>query len=236
MSRADAPAPPAAPPPARPPAVIAIDGPAASGKSTTARAVAIALDFRHADSGAFYRAITAARLRTDRDDATWTEDSLLAAAASVSARPVDGTFAVLVHGQDAGDELRSIDVTSRVSRVARMPRVRAWVNDAVRACARDGPIVVDGRDMGTAVFPDATLKVWLVADVPERARRRSVEMLGRLPTDDELARESEALTTRDARDATQTQPAADAVRLDTTRLSREEQVAAIVAMARERLK
>lgn len=217
------------------PVVIAIDGPAASGKSTTARAVALALGFRHADSGAFYRAITAARYRVDRDEASWTEDSVLAVAPRVSARPGNGTFVVLIDGQDATDELRGADVTARVSLIARMPGVRAWVNDAVRRCAQDGPIVVDGRDMGTAVFPGAMLKVWLVAEVPERARRRSMEMLGRLPTDAELAKEADALAARDARDSTQTQPAADAVHLDTTRLSREEQVAAIVAMARERL-
>jgi cytidylate kinase len=106
----------------------------------------------------------------------------------------------------------------------------------MRECATAGPIVVDGRDMGTAVFPDALLKIWLVAETTERARRRSVEILGRVPSDEELAREATDLAARDVRDATQTKPAADAVTVDTTRLTPPEQVARIVALARERIR
>jgi cytidylate kinase len=215
--------------------VIAIDGPAASGKSSTARAVAAALGFRHADSGALYRAVTAARLRSGDAPDTWTEASVLDAARAVTVHPVGGVFEVRIAGVPAEAELRGEAVTAQVSRVARMPGVRAWVNARMGECAAMGPVVVDGRDMGTAVFPDAALKVWLVASTVERARRRSVEMLGRAPTDEELATEAGALEARDERDARQTRAAADAVEVDTTRLTQAEQVARIVALARERL-
>jgi cytidylate kinase len=142
---------------------------------------------------------------------------------------------VRIAGQEAEAELRGSSVTGAVSTVARMSGVRTWVNARMRECAAHGPIVVDGRDMGTAVFPDAPLKVWLVADPAVRARRRSLEMLGRLPSDEELARAAADLAARDAKDATQTKPAADAVLVDTTRLTPDEQVSRIVALARERL-
>jgi cytidylate kinase len=123
-------------------------------------------------------------------------------------------------------------VTSHVSLVAQMEPVRLWVNESVRACAESQSVVVDGRDMGTAVFPDATLKVFLVADPWERARRRLVQRLGRRPSDDEVAEETDVLVQRDAKDATQTAQAKDAVLLDTTYLTQEEQVERIVALAR----
>ncbi|MEA3247378.1 MAG: (d)CMP kinase [Gemmatimonadota bacterium] len=222
-------------PPADHHPVIAIDGPAASGKASPARAVAAALGFRHADSGALYRAVTAARLQMGGAPDAWTEASVLEAARAVAVHPAGGVFDVRVAGAPAEAELRGEAVTAQVSRVARMPGVRAWVNERMRECATMGPIVVDGRDMGTAVFPDAALKVWLVASTTERARRRSVEMLGRVPTDEELAAEAGQLEARDARDSRQTRPAAEAVEVDTTRLTPDEQVAHIVALARDRL-
>jgi len=116
--------------------------------------------------------------------------------------------------------------------VARMPDVRAWVNDRVREAASQHDVVVDGRDMGTAVFPDAPLKIFLIADPWERARRRLIQRLGRGPGDDEIAAETDQIVQRDAKDATQTVQAADAVLLDTTYLTQAEQVERIVALAR----
>ncbi len=215
--------------------MIAIDGPAASGKSSTARAVAAALGFRQADSGALYRAATAARLRVAGAPDSWTEASVLDAARVVRVRPAAGAFEVLIDGDLADAEMRGAPVTAQVSRVAAMPGVRAWVNERMRECAAMGSIVVDGRDMGTVVFPDATLKVWLVASTVERARRRSAELLGRMPSEEEHALEAAQLEARDVRDSRQSQPAADAVRIDTTLLTPEEQAARIVALARQRL-
>jgi cytidylate kinase len=113
-----------------------------------------------------------------------------------------------------------------------MSEVRAWVNERVRECAESYDVVVDGRDMGTAVFPDASLKIFLVADPWERARRRLTQRLGRRPTDDEVAEETDLLVQRDAKDETQTAQAKDAVLLDTTYLTQEEQVERIVALAK----
>jgi len=215
--------------------VVAIDGPAASGKSSTARQVALALGIRRADSGAIYRAVTAARLRGGDSPAAWTDQSVLDAASAVTVVPVAGAFEVQIDGMAADAELRGQAVTSTVSRVASMPAVRSWVNSLMRACARDGAIVVDGRDMGTAVFPDAAVKIWLVADVNVRAKRRSLEMRGVYPDDEELSRAANDLTVRDAADARQTQPAPDAIVIDTSLLTPSEQVARIVALANERI-
>ena len=113
-----------------------------------------------------------------------------------------------------------------------MPRVRAWVNERVRAAALQRDVVVDGRDIGTTVFPNADLKVFLVADPWERARRRLTQRLGRRPTDGEVAEETDRLVHRDAQDATQTVQAKDAVLIDTTSLTQSEQVDRIVALAR----
>ncbi len=173
--------------------VIAIDGPAASGKSSTAELVARALGFRHADSGALYRTETARRIGVP--------------------------------------DIRSPLVTAEVSRVAQLPEVRAMVNDELHRIAQLENVVVDGRDIGAVVFPDAQLKVFLVADPSERARRRLIQRLGRTPSGEELQEEVALLVARDARDASHTLQPSDAVLVDTTHLTQEEQVRQIVSLA-----
>lgn len=212
--------------------VIAIDGPAASGKSSTAQWVAERLQFRHVDSGSLYRALTAAMLCTSAPTGEWTGATLVAQGDRITLRPESTSFTVLLDGEPAEDELRGSRVTEHVSLVARVPDARAWVNDRVREAAAEHDVVVDGRDMGTAVFPDASLKIFLIADPWERARRRLMQRLGRRPADSEIAEETDQLVQRDSRDATQTVQAADAVLLDTTYLTQEEQVERIVALAR----
>jgi len=213
-------------------AAIAIDGPAASGKSSTAKAVARELGYRHVDSGSLYRAATAARLRRDTDSALWTEDSVLDAARAVTLSPAENGFVPLLNNRLADDEMRGEAVTNRVSLVARMPRVREWVNAQVRNAARDNDVVVDGRDIGTVVFPNATLKIFLVAAPEERARRRVLERTGHEPTEVELFDESARILLRDELDATQSERAPDAVVIDTTELAQPEQIAKIVKLAR----
>lgn len=220
----------------RRPLVVAIDGPAASGKSSTARWVARELGFRHVDSGSLYRAATAAMLRRGDDPATWTEDGVLAAAAAVTLVPGETTFHPHLDGVDVEEEIRGTAVTANVSRVAQMPRVRAWVNARVQEAAEALPVVVDGRDMGTAVFPRARVKIFLVADSWERAKRRLIQRLERLPTEAEIAAETDALARRDAKDEAQTQRAPDAILIDTTYLTQEEQVERIVALARSAMR
>ena len=212
--------------------VIAIDGPAASGKSSTAQWVADSLGYVHVDSGALYRAATACRARMGGAPETWTEPSVLEAASRVTLRMVGTWLEPLIDGVPAEAEIRGSAITAAVSRVAQMPRVRAWVNERVRATADEFDVVVDGRDIGTVVFPDAPLKIFLVADPWERARRRLTQRLERRPADEEIAAETEMLVRRDARDATQTVQAKDAVLIDTTYLTQADQVERIVALAR----
>jgi cytidylate kinase len=212
--------------------VIAIDGPAASGKSSTAQWVARILGYRHVDSGALYRAATAAILRTDPAAGSWTPDRVLDAAGQVTLAETPLSFEPRIGGQRVDEEIRSPEVTRHVSRVAQMMPVRQWVNERLRAVARRYDVVVDGRDMGTAVFPRADLKVYLVADPWERARRRLTQRLQRRPSDEEIAEETDRLVQRDATDATQSLQARGAVLVDTTYLTQPEQVERIVALAR----
>ncbi|HET7621405.1 MAG TPA: (d)CMP kinase [Gemmatimonadaceae bacterium] len=212
--------------------VVAIDGPAASGKSSTARMVAERLGFCHVDSGSLYRAATAAALRRSGNADAWSEEDVRRAVAGLTLRAVVGAVVPVLEGEPLGEELRSAEVTRHVSRVAQMPRIREWVNELVRASASSHSVVVDGRDIGTVVFPRADLKVFLVADPWERARRRLRQRSGRDPSEEEIAAETERLVQRDARDATQTVQAKDAVLIDTTHLTQEAQVERIVALAK----
>jgi len=211
--------------------VIAIDGPAASGKSSTSQWVAKRLGVRHVDSGAFYRALTAAALRSGLPAEQWTEASVLSHAPRIGQALTERSVVPTLDGDTADAELRGSAVTAEVSRIARMPAARVWVNDRVRVAGASSNVVVDGRDIGTVVFPDASLKVFLIADPWERARRRLVQRLERRPTDVEIAEETEALVARDAKDATQSRPDPAAVTIDTTTLTQEEQVERIVALA-----
>jgi cytidylate kinase len=217
--------------------IIAIDGPAGSGKSSTARAVAQRLGFRHLDSGAFYRAITCAAMKRGLPASDWTglsaeqlEDL------NVEGRAAGRGFRMFIDGVDASRQIREADVNANVSAMARVPAVRDWLLDTLRAAARSHDLVADGRDMGTVVFPGAELKVFLVADSAERARRRLLQM--GLPTDDasldaEILRIEERDRTDASRAAAPLRQADDARVLDTTGLSFDEQVERIVAWARQ---
>ena len=136
-------------------------------------------------------------------------------------------------GRSVEEEIRNDRVTQNVSAVAKMRRVREWVNECVRSAAADHNVVADGRDMGTAVFPKARLKIFLIADAEVRARRRLLQK-GEEITPERLAEETRAITERDRRDSAQTAPAADAVVIDSTSLSQQEQVGKIVALAADR--
>jgi len=216
------------------PLVVTIDGPAASGKSSTARMVAERLGARHVDSGALYRAATAAALRGGGDPTLWTEAAVLERASHVALAPGPTTFVATIDGAPCETELRTEAVDALVSVVARMEHVRLWVNEQVRLAASASEVVVDGRDMGTVVFPEAALKVWLVALPSERARRRILQRTGRQPGADLLESETAELELRDRRDSLQTKPAADAIWIDGTGISQEEQVHRIVELALER--
>ena len=213
------------------PFAITIDGPAASGKTSTAYQVAEALHFHHVDSGALYRAATAAALRA-RPGGGWDEQEVLDAAEIVRMEPRKAAFTPLLDGKDAEEEIRGDTVTANVSVVAKMPRVRDWVNAQVRQLADLHDVVVDGRDIGAVVLPNARVKVFLLADERERGRRRLRQRLGREGTASELDEEVARLAKRDSLDAVQTAPAPEAVLLDTSDMSQAEQVQQIIDLAR----
>ncbi len=214
--------------------MIAIDGPAASGKSSTAQLVADKLGYLHVDSGSLYRAATAAALRRENDPGRWSDDLVLDAARPVELRAARTSFYPLLDGRALEEEIRGDEVTRNVSRVAQMERVRDWVNGLVRKSAESRNVVVDGRDMGTVVFPDADLKIFLVADTRERALRRLRQRGEESAADQAVADETARLEERDTRDAKQTVPATDAVIIDTTALTQAEQVEQIVTLSRQR--
>lgn len=217
--------------------VIAIDGPAASGKSSTAQAVADALGFTHLDSGALYRGATLVGLQLPTEDPAVLVPALDRYRLSLHH---DGSrFTVWLAGAPVEQEIRAPEVTSRVSAVSALPPVRDWVNQRLRGVADAGhALVVDGRDIGTVVFPDAGLKVFLTASPRTRASRRLAQR-GEGETPAVLEREAAALALRDEADSRRAvaplKIAADAVPLDGTGLSFEAQVAEIVRLARERL-
>ena len=195
--------------------------------------VAERLGYLHVDSGSLYRAATAAILRRSSDASQWTEQAVLDAARPIELRPARTSFYPAIEGRAIEDEIRGPDVTRNVSRVAQMPRVREWVNDKVRAAASSKDVVVDGRDMGTVVFPQADLKIFLVADSRERAARR-LRQRGTPTSQQTLDDETIRIMERDALDARQTVPAPDAVVIDTTGLTQQEQVEQIVILSNQR--
>lgn len=218
------------------PVVIAVDGPAASGKSTAARGTARRLGFHHLSSGLLYRAVTWAALRGGWPD-PGPEFRRRLDALDLELVPRDAGFGVRVEGADPGGALAAGAVVDRVSEISARPAVRRKVNELVRAEARRRDLVCDGRDVGTTVFPDAELKVYLVASADERARRR-LEERGEQVTPRALRRESERIGGRDeydaSRDVSPLRAADDAVRIDTTDMAPEEVVDRIVEEARDR--
>lgn len=222
--------------------IIAIDGPAASGKSSTALAVAQALGFAHLDSGALYRGVTLVGIR-DLGAAPGAEidaNRLLLAAERRGLRLLfDGSgYATYLGGEPVDGVLRTPQVTALVSAISALPEVREWVNQQLRALATAGQsVVVDGRDIGTVVFPDATLKVFLTASPATRAERR-LRQRGQAVDPAVLARETAALAARDEADSRRTvaplRRAADAIPVDGTSLDFVRQVEQIVRLAGER--
>lgn len=216
-------------------AVIAIDGPAASGKSTTAREVANRLGFVHVNSGLFYRAITWAVLEKGWADPA----SLRRGVAALEIEPIvgPGWLDVRVMGRRPGAELQGRQVSARVSEISAHGFVRDRVLSLLRATAEATDVVCDGRDIGSVVFPDASLKIFLVADVRERARRRLLDY-DTDPTEAAVAVEADRLAARDRADSTRARAplirAPDAVEIDTTGIRPEAVVQRILELARQR--
>lgn len=223
--------------------VVAIDGPAGTGKSTTARRVAAALGWGYVDSGAFYRVAALLALRRELDLADAHDQRALRGAldaARIEQDSVGGRLHTWVDGEDVTDAIRSPAVTAVVPRVADDPELRAIVNEALRHRADEGPVVIDGRDIGTVVFPDAFLKLYLDASIEERARRRAaeVEPLDRATDPSVLASYAQAIAERDRADRARARgalaAAPDAVHVDTNDLDLDTQIARVLQLLRER--
>ena len=209
--------------------VIAIDGPSGAGKGTVARRVADRLGYRHVDTGAMYRAVAWAAV--ERGIAL-DDEAAVAALADRARIEVDATR-VAIDGVDITTLIRTPVVDRAASLVARLPGVRAILVAQQRAMAGDGNLVMEGRDIGTVVFPEAPVKIYLDADPAERARRRAHDPAHQSGSFS-VAAVATALADRDASDRSRaTSPlsmAADAVRLDTTRMTIAEAVARVLAL------
>ncbi|MDZ7372529.1 MAG: (d)CMP kinase [candidate division KSB1 bacterium] len=216
--------------------VVAIDGPAGSGKSTTARLVARHLGYRYLDTGAMYRAVTLKALRLGMDLRDEEALGKLAESCDIQFCERDGTLRVLLDGEDVTEAIRAPEVGRRIGPVADNVHVRRVLVERQRALGAAGGVVAEGRDMGTVVFPDAEVKVFLTASREERVRRRWHELRAKgldLPLEEVEAE----IRKRDGEDVSRPvgalRKAPDAVELDTTRLSVEEQVAKVVELVRQ---
>ena len=221
--------------------IVAIDGPAAAGKSTTARRVARELGFLYLDTGAMYRAVTWAMLEASVDPAG--EDAVpFVQSLKVDVAYEDDEMGVRVNGEDVTPHLRTSRVSGMTSRVSQLAVVREKLVDEqrriARECeARDGGAVLDGRDIGTVVFPDAGVKIFLLASIEERARRRWKEMTrsGKKASLEAIQEELEARDRQDAERAlAPLRKADDALVLDTSDLTIDGQVQFVIDRVRER--
>ncbi|MCK7606700.1 (d)CMP kinase [Geobacillus stearothermophilus] len=217
---------------------IAIDGPAAAGKSTVAKLIARRLSYVYIDTGAMYRALTYRALQCGVD--VHDEQALLSLLrhTHIELQPSPQGQLVFVNGEDVTDIIRSEAVTNAVSFVAQHPLVREEMVARQRAMAKGGGVVMDGRDIGTNVLPNAEVKIFLKASVEERARRRHEENIARgFPSDFETLKEEIARRDRldSERETAPLRKAPDAVEIDTTSLSVEEVAARIMEVVNERI-
>ncbi|HKL19621.1 MAG TPA: (d)CMP kinase [Halalkalibaculum sp.] len=215
--------------------IIVIDGPAGAGKSTTARAVAKKLGIQYLDSGALYRALTVIYLESGQDAETFFKKLK---EQDITFKYSNERFRVWLNEKDITDKLRSTEVANHVSTVASLLKSRKHVNELMREAVEHDTYIAEGRDLGTAVFPDADLKFFMKADVNERARRRYDEMV-EAGIETSLKEVKQNILERDYKDsqrkADPLKQADDAIMVDTTNLDFEQQVAQICSAITDKL-
>jgi cytidylate kinase len=216
--------------------IIVIDGPAGSGKSSTAKALSNQLNIHFLDSGALYRAVTYYWISEGKPDQKTFFDLLPVMNLNVDL--ADNSFIVRLNNTNISDKIRSSSVANHVSDIASLPVVRKIVNAFMRNLVKQHTFIADGRDLGTAVFPDADLKFYMDASIEERAdrRHREMEASGKSVARDRVIKNLKERDHKDQnRDADPLKKADDAIVIDTTDKSFEEQVAEMAAIINEKL-
>jgi cytidylate kinase len=218
---------------------IAIDGPAGSGKSTTAKLVAKELELQYIDTGAMYRAVALKLIKSDINQNNEKAISEATKNIKINFGTENDLPIIILDGEDVTEAIRTIEVTNLSSQISTIQNVREALVDIQKKLGKSGGVVMEGRDIGTVVLPNAEVKIFLVASLQERTKRRHVELQkqGIEKDFDELQKE---ILTRDVRDSSRSnsplKKADDAIELDTTSLSIEEQVNEIVSIAKSVMK
>jgi len=205
---------------------IAIDGPAASGKSTTAKIIAQKLNYLYIDTGAMYRALTLAIIKANTDTSIEAEIKKLALQTKIELKQSEAELQTFLNGKDVSHEIRLPEINQIISKISAYPEIRKIMVEKQRRLAQRGGIVMDGRDIGTVVLPDAEVKIYMEAKLSERAKRRYDE-LKKKSVKSELSEIEKEIANRDQIDsnraASPLKPSEDAIIIDTSNLTIEEQ-------------
>ena len=218
---------------------IAIDGPGGAGKSTVARAVAKQLGFIYVDTGAIYRAIGLKFVRTGK---SFTNENIISVlpGTELSLTHIDGEQHIIIDDEDVSSLIRTQEISSAASKVSAVPEVRAFLLDLQRDIARKNNVIMDGRDVGTVILPNAEVKIFLTANVEVRARRRHRELMAKgLETPDTFERVLKEVAERDKADSERAtaplKPAEDAVLVDTSDMDFEQSVQTVINIIRRKV-
>lgn len=218
---------------------IAIDGPGGAGKSTVARAVAKQLGFIYVDTGVIYRAIGLKFVRTGK---SFTNENIISVlpGTELSLTHIDGEQHIIIDGEDVSSLIRTQEISSAASKVSAVPEVRAFLLDLQRDIARKNNVIMDGRDVGTVILPNAEVKIFLTANVEVRARRRHRELMAKgLETPDTFERVLKEVAERDKADSERAtaplKPAEDAVLVDTSDMDFEQSVQTVINIIRRKV-
>lgn len=218
---------------------IAIDGPGGAGKSTVARAVAKQLGFIYVDTGAIYRAIGLKFVRTGK---SFTNENIISVlpGTELSLTHIDGEQHIIIDGEDVSSLIRTQEISSAASKVSAVPEVRAFLLDLQRDIARKNNVIMDGRDVGTVILPNAEVKIFLTANVEVRARRRHRELMAKgLEIPDTFERVLKEVAERDKADSERAtaplKPAEDAVLVDTSDMDFEQSVQTVINIIRRKV-